>query len=127
MGNTHVTVTNSDNSTMTKVNALEIREGLAENTGQVTIQGGGKGYVNPKKGEQAKIHFKASGLGTVKLKIYTTKGTLVWKTSKETDGSEDCVEWACVNTENSMVGSGIYILYIEGPGIKTTKKIAIVK
>lgn len=120
-----IIVLNPDGTSAT--NTLKITEGLAENTGQVTIQGGVKGYVNPKKGDTAKIHFKAAGAGNVEVKIYTVRGQLVWETATLTDGSEDVITWACTNTDNSIVVSGIYIVYIKGPGIKETKKIAIIK
>ena len=95
--------------------------------GEVKIQGGEKGYVNPRKGEKAKIHFKPSGSGTVNVKIYTLKGLLVWEGSKSVSGDQDFIEWDCRNKENSMIASGIYVVYVEGPGIKVTKKVAILK
>jgi len=95
--------------------------------GNVKIQGGKKGYVNPLKGEVAKIHFKPSGAGTVNVKIFTLRGLLVWEKSKSVSGVQDFIEWDCRNTENSVVASGIYVFYVEGPGIKATKKVAILK
>jgi hypothetical protein len=95
--------------------------------GKVKIQGGEKGYVNPLKGEVAKIHFKPSGAGTVNVKIYTLRGLLVWEESKDVSGIQDFIEWNCRNTENDVIASGIYVVYVEGPGIKSTKKVAILK
>jgi hypothetical protein len=95
--------------------------------GMVKIQGGEKGYVNPLKGEVAKIHLKPIGTGTVNVKIFTLRGLLVWEESKEVSGLQDFIEWDCRNTENSVVASGIYVVYVEGPGIKATKKVAILK
>ncbi|GEM_PF-6161561 len=97
------------------------------NTGEIKIQGGERGYVNPDKGEIAKIHFKANNTGKVKVEIYTLRGQLVWKDSKETDGNEDYIQWACKNSEERVVASGVYIIYVKGPGIKTTKKITILR
>ncbi|MBA7552548.1 hypothetical protein ES705_45116 [subsurface metagenome] len=93
----------------------------------VKIQGGEKGYVNPKKGEKAKIHFQPSGAGRVNVKIYTLRGLLVWEKSKSVSGIQDFIEWNCRNKENDVVASGIYAVYVEGPGIKATKKVAILK
>jgi hypothetical protein len=93
----------------------------------VKIQGGEKGYVNPRKGEKAKIHFQPSGSGTVKVKIYTLRGLLVWEGTKSVSGVQDFIEWNCKNKENSVVAAGIYVVYVEGPGIKATKKVAILK
>jgi len=95
--------------------------------GSVKIQGGEKGYVNPKKGEKAKIHFQPDGSGTVSVKIYTLRGLLVWEGSKSVSGYQDFIEWDCRNDENDVVASGIYVVYVEGPGIKATKKVAILK
>ena len=95
--------------------------------GEVKIQGGEKGYVNPGKGEKAKIHFQPSGAGTVKVKIFTLRGLLVWQKSKSVSGYQDFIEWNCRNKENDVVASGVYAVYVEGPGIKATKKVAILK
>jgi len=95
--------------------------------GSVKIQGGEKGYVNPEKGEVAKIHFQPDGSGTVSVKIYTLRGLLVWEGSKSVSGYQDFIEWNCRNKENDIVASGIYAVYVEGPGINTTKKVAILK
>jgi hypothetical protein len=95
--------------------------------GSVKIQGGEKGYVNPKKGEVAKIHFQPKESGTVNVKIFTLNGLLVWEESKSVSGYQDFIEWDCRNTENGVVASGIYVVYVEGPGIKATKKVAIIK
>jgi len=95
--------------------------------GKVKVQGGEKGYVNPLKGEVTKIHFKPSSGGTVRVKIFTLRGLLVWEKSKDVSGIQDFIEWNCRNKENSMVASGIYVIYVEGPGIKSTKKVAILK
>jgi len=94
---------------------------------EVKIQGGEKGYVNPKKGEVAKIHFLPSGSGVVKVKIYTLRGQLVWEGSKSVSGPQDFIEWDGRNKDNDVVASGIYVVYVEGPGIKATKKIAVLK
>ncbi|MBA7519178.1 hypothetical protein ES705_11253 [subsurface metagenome] len=94
---------------------------------EVKIQGGEKGYVNPRKGEKAKIHFQPDESGTVNVKIFTLRGLIVWEKSKSVSGVQDFIEWNCRNKENGVVASGIYIVYVEGPGIKATKKVAILK
>jgi len=95
--------------------------------GGVKIQGGENGYVNPLKGEVAKIHFWPSGPGIVDVEIFNLIGLLVWEKSRDVSGSEDIIEWDCTNTENDLVASGIYVVYVEGPGIRATKKVAVVK
>jgi len=95
--------------------------------GEVKIQGGEEGYVNPKKGEVAKIHFQPSGSGVVKVKIYTLRGLLVWEGTKSVSGYQDFINWNCRNEDGDIVASGIYIVYVEGPGIKEKRKVAILK
>ncbi|MBD3272081.1 MAG: T9SS type A sorting domain-containing protein, partial [Elusimicrobia bacterium] len=106
---------------------LEIIEGFAEEAGQLMIQGGPKGYVNPELGETAKIYFMAETRGTITITIYSLTGKLVWKTEKQTDGNEDYVVWDCINNDGAVVSSGVYIVYLKGPGVATTRKMAIVR
>ncbi|MCJ7645962.1 T9SS type A sorting domain-containing protein, partial [bacterium] len=95
--------------------------------GDVRIQGGENGYVNPLKGEVARIHFWPSGPGTVNVEIFDLIGLLVWEKSKDVSGAQDVIEWDCRNDKNDVVASGIYLVYVEGPGIKATKKAAVLK
>ncbi|MBA3065417.1 T9SS type A sorting domain-containing protein, partial [bacterium] len=90
------------------------------------VRGGVKGYI--KKGESASIILKPAVSGAVKIKIYNLKGQLVWDETKDVfAGVQDVVSWACKNTSNKDVASGIYIVYIKGAGIDVKKKIAVVK
>lgn len=127
VGNRDVTATNSDGESMTKSAAFEVLEGARVNAGQVKIQGGEKGYVNPSKAEKAKIWFNANSSGSVDVKIYTLQGQLLRELSKVTTGGGDSIEWDCKNNDGSTVSSGIYIVYIKGPGVKKTRKVAIVR
>lgn len=96
--------------------------------GEVKIQGGEKGYVNPGKGEDAKIILEPEESGRVTIRIYTLRGRLVWEETVEVSGGvRDIVTWACKNAEDEMVASGIYLVHIKGAGIDVTKKIAVVK
>jgi hypothetical protein len=61
------------------------------------------------------------------VKIFTLRGLLVWEKSKDVSGIQDFIEWNCRNTENDVIASGIYVVYVEGPGIKASKKVAILK
>lgn len=105
----------------------DITNQIEVNQGRVKIQGGGKGYINPLKGEKATIFFKASQPGNIKIKIYTINGKLVWEKNIYTNSDDDFIIWDCRNKSNSMVSSGVYILHIKGPGLDTTKKIAVVR
>jgi len=95
--------------------------------GDVKIQGGENGYVNPLKGEVAEIHFWPSGPGTVNVEIFDLIGLLVWEKSKDVSGAQDSIEWNCRNNKNDLVASGIYLVYVKGPGVKATKKVAVLK
>jgi len=110
----------------TAVDAPDVLIGFST-IGEVKIQGGENGYVNPLKGEVAKIHFWPSGQGTVNVEIFTLIGLLVWEKSRHVSGYQDFIEWDCRNTENDVVASGIYVVYVKGPGIKATKKVAVLK
>ena len=122
IGKRDITVTNVDGLSGTIVGGFEIKT-----AGWIRIQGGEEGYVNPNKGEGLTIHFDAAHAGTVKVKIYTLRGQLVWEKNKETDGEEDFILGDCKNTEGTVVASGVYVLYIDGPGIKNVRKAAILK
>jgi len=95
--------------------------------GDVKIQGGENGYVNPLKGEVAEIHFWPSAPGTVDVEIFDLIGLLVWEKSKDVIADQDSIKWNCRNNENDLVASGIYVVFVKGPGIKATKKVAVMK
>ncbi len=95
--------------------------------GEVKIQGGENGYVNPLKGEEAEIHFWPSTQGTVNVEIFDLIGLLVWEKSKAVTGAQDSIKWDCRNNENGLVASGIYVVFVKGPGINATKKVAVMK
>ncbi len=125
-GMRNITVTNTDEVRGIIRAAFEVRALEMVEVG-VKIQGGEKGYANPAKGEEVTIYFKSASAGEIKIKIYTLKGQLICKKSKETYGEEDSIVWDCKNSDGTVVSSGIYVIYIDAPGIKTTKKIAILK
>lgn len=96
--------------------------------GNVKIIGGKEGFVNPLKGENAEIVFNTTNSGKIEIYIFDLNGKLVWKDSKNTYNSGiDSINWNCKNMKGLNVSTGIYILYIEGPGIKTKKKIAVIE
>ncbi len=125
-GMRNITVTNTDEVREIILAAFEVRALEMGEVG-VKILGGEKGYANPAKGEKVTIYFKSASAGEIKIKIYTLKGQLVCKKSKETTGEEDFIIWNCKNSEGTVVSSGIYVIYIDAPGIDITKKIAILK
>ncbi|GEM_PF-4080387 len=94
---------------------------------KIKIRGGEKGFINPSKGETATIYFNSSAPGKVKIKIYTLQGTLLKEISKDTIGGNDSYEWNCHNNHGDIISSGVYIVYVEGPGIKEKKKLIILR
>ncbi len=94
---------------------------------KVRVQGGAHGYVNPSVGDTARIHFNGSGPGKVRVKIYNNLGMLVEELSRDTTGGEDYIIWDCSNLSGSTVSSGVYTVYIKGPGFETTARIPVVR
>ena len=92
-------------------------------TGSIKILGSaeGKGTINPDRGDTSKIYFKGNAAGRFELRIFTTAGILIWNDSK--DGvQEGMFEWVPHD-----IASGIYIAQVQGPGINSRGKIAIVR
>jgi len=89
----------------------------------VTEGAGEKGTINPKKGKPVVIGFKGKEAGSFSLKIFTQFGELVYQTTQNFSSSEGWFEW--IPKEN--LATGVYVVYIEGPGVKMYKKIAILK
>jgi len=88
-----------------------------------------RGTVNPDKNEAVGILFKPSVPSAdyvnrkFTIRIFSVKGELVYEFSKTPLTPDDIwVKWIPKN-----LASGIYIIHIEGPGVKSTKKIAILK
>ena len=130
LGARDITVTNTDDVSATLSAAFEVRgllSGDDDEIDEVKIQGGENGYVSFSKGDDVTIYFKTSDPGEIKLKVYTLRGQLAWEETKETDGEEDFIIWDGKNTEGTVVASGVYVILIDGPGINTTNKIAIIK
>jgi hypothetical protein len=122
-----ITLTNTDGGATSQSNSFNVQEGLGGAVGDVRLQGGAHGYANLDLGDKVKIYFHAANPGTVNTVIYNLNGITVWKTSKDTDGNEDSIEWDGKNNEGTTVSSGIYPVYVDGPGLKKTKKIVIVR
>ncbi|GAB4028935.1 MAG: hypothetical protein Fur0012_02390 [Elusimicrobiota bacterium] len=86
------------------------------------------GLINPAQGEKAHITSRTSSPGRYSVRIYDQAGRLVM-TVFEGDrpaGSYDDI-WSGVNEAGKKVSSGIYIVRIETPEYKETKRIVVVK
>lgn len=114
---------NQENQNLT---GIEIK--ITAPKGEVKIQGGQYGYLDPGKGEAASIAVYPSESGDLSIKVYTLNGQLVWETSKAVSTNvQEIVNWACKNADNEVVASGIYLVHIKGAGLDVKKKVAIVK
>ncbi len=84
---------------------------------------------NPMRNESVNIIYNITSGGAVTIKIYTIEGTLV-KTvlsGVSTQAGTYTQTWNGRNDQWGIVASGIYLVHIEGPGLKDTKKICIIK
>ena len=88
-----------------------------------------RGTVNPDKGENVAIVFNPNKkpdeyIGQkFTIKIFTLTGELIEEFTKTPQTADDTwIKWIPKD-----IASGIYIVYVEGPGIKVHKKIAIVR
>ena len=80
-----------------------------------------KGVINPNNGDKAQIFFTGTAVGTFKCRIFNNTGDMVFETSQ--DGVNAGVfEWVPED-----IASGIYVVSVEGPGLKIKKKLAIVR
>ncbi|MBD3272491.1 MAG: hypothetical protein GF384_08170 [Elusimicrobia bacterium] len=130
LGYRDLQITNVDEMSTSKLSAIEVlpQRPPLENTGDIEVQGGGSGYVNPKLGERALIYFRPSEAGSVTVQIFTLRGSLVWETEyMATDTDREFVAWDCINESGNQISSGLYIVHVKGPGIDDTKKIAVLR
>ena len=99
--------------------------------GEVIIYStGDKGIVHANLNERAIIRFKPTTTGKIAVDIYTLDGSLVWQDFKDVvnpDDSNNYIEWQCINNEGLAVAAGVYMIAVEGPGIKTIKKIIVIR
>ncbi len=84
--------------------------------------------IHPKRDEKVEIIYVLAKPGVVTLKIYNMNGelvkTLIDNEYKDAGGSED---WYGLNADGDTVASGIYLVHIESPGLRSTKKVAVIK
>jgi len=96
--------------------------------GELKIQGGREGYINPRYGESAIIVFNPTRSGKVKIDIYTLTGQRIYSTDLDSqEGQQVYSTCDCTNSYKEQIASGIYIVYMHGYGINAKKKICIVR
>jgi hypothetical protein len=83
---------------------------------------------NPNKGQQTTVKYEIQNPGHVTLRLYTINGTYV-ATLLDNDepAGKGSVTWGGLNVSGQTVASGVYLLYMKGPGVDTTQKIVVVK
>ena len=80
-----------------------------------------RGVLNPDKGDKAQIYFRGNQSGSYACRIFTLDGELLFEDRKD-NVSEGVFEWIPKD-----IASGIYFVTVEGPGINTRKKLAMIR
>ncbi len=85
--------------------------------------------IKPERGIGGSIQFTPAQSGNVTLKVFTPSGEMVTQTTLQVIANVATqVGWDGKSIDgNKPAASGIYILHVEGAGINTTKKIAVIK
>lgn len=96
--------------------------------GKVKIIGGIRGYINPKRGEQAVILIRPKEAGEIRVRIYDMSGALVWQETLQASGNRtEVIQWRGVSSTGQEVSPGIYPVFIEAPGIRYKDKLIVVR
>ncbi|MBI3553682.1 MAG: hypothetical protein HY077_14390 [Elusimicrobia bacterium] len=83
---------------------------------------------NPNMGQKTTIKYEVQQGGHITLRLYSVDGTFVATLlDTEITAGKGSVDWNAVNANGRVVASGVYILYMRGPGISKTQKIVVVK
>lgn len=95
---------------------------------RVVIAGGEGGFVNPGRGERAQIGLFPEKTDSIKIRITNAGGELVSEQSAlGSANSQSFVTWDGRDQEGQAVASGIYFVNVEGGGIDSVKKVAVIK
>jgi hypothetical protein len=78
--------------------------------------------------DKTTIYYKTAKNGRVIIKLYTLDGRFV-KTLMDGDvaAGNGSVEWNGLNSDNSTVASGVYLVQITAPDYKSIKKICVIR
>lgn len=79
-------------------------------------------YPNPFQG-LTNIGVNLTGPGIVRGSIHTLDGIQVWKDEINVSGGRATLTWDGKNDHGKEVANGVYILYVQGPGVETTTKL----
>ncbi|MDE2490126.1 MAG: hypothetical protein KGM24_04720 [Elusimicrobia bacterium] len=83
---------------------------------------------DPIKGQHAIVKYATDAPGHLTMTLYTVTGRRV-KTlyDGEVPAGKGSVDWDGKNLSGTVVASGVYVVRADGPGLKTTTKIVVVK
>ena len=97
-------------------------------SGRVKIVGGVRGYLDPKRGEEATILVRPTDGGEIRVRIYDMAGALVKEMVRTTTGGHtEVMGWNSTDTSGNPVPAGVYPILIEAPGIKYKDKLVVVR
>jgi len=83
---------------------------------------------NPKEDKKVVIAYNVKTEGKVKVNVYDLRGTLITKiVDDEMNAGTYLGEWDGKDKDGKTLPTGIYLVNIDAPGIRQTKKLCIVK
>jgi hypothetical protein len=83
---------------------------------------------NPSLGQKATVKYAVNGPGHLTVKLYTVTGRYVLTLFEgDVTAGKGSVDWDGRNAGGNSVASGVYVVRADGPGLKTTQKIIVVK
>ncbi|MDD5688252.1 MAG: hypothetical protein PHE88_10520 [Elusimicrobia bacterium] len=99
---------------------------LSAETNKITLY---NNLFNPTKGDKTTIRYETTRPGRITIKVYTLHGNKVTTLVDETTTSTVpyWATWDGKDDNGDFVASGIYLIYIKGPGLKDTKKVCVIK
>ena len=83
---------------------------------------------NPTTGQKATVKYAVTQAGHLTIKIYTVTGRYV-RTLFEGDApaGKGSIDWDGRNSIGTTVASGVYVVRADGPSLKSTQKIVVIK
>lgn len=84
--------------------------------------------LTPGQGQKATIKYAVGGPGHLTVKLYTVTGRLVATLfDGDVASGKGAVDWDGRNAAGNVVASGVYVVRADGPGLRLTQKIVVVK
>ena len=86
------------------------------------------GVFKPLQGEKTYISFSPTTTGKTTIKVYNTEGKEVKKLYEGTSTPGlNTITWDGTDESGNKLPSGVYLITIDAPGFKKTKKVVIVR